>query len=594
MNRHLRVCLRTAVVLSVGLFIFAASAHAREAQASPQPKPPPAFETPLHAAALEGDAARVVLLIENGWDVNTVSPVRGDTPIFAALDNKRLEVVNTLLDRGADVNFVAQGRSTPLHHAAIWGNLDVIDRLLTMGADPARINDYSQLPLHYAVQRGNIEATKRLLVSPQLMDKTNTYHLTPLDNALELPKPDIALMLLNHGAHFADNPERTLDRISLCASKSWTEVIEVALRQTESQPELRQRLAERAYNDTFSAGNIPQLRRIGELVPSIASTKPISGLPRLLIAANFGYTEMIQLLLDQGADINEAALPSGWTPLHAAIMGSGDLNLLSLLLINGANPNAGDGLNRTPLHIAAHTGRAFLVGRLLQSGADATRADQLGNTPLHYAVYSGTVAAVRALLDAQVPQVPNLGGKRPYDLAVEAGSAELIAILEPVPVAAVQLPGNFEEILALAAPTEPADALPVLRAQWARSVNSGIPLIHVAAHAGARRAVAALVDGDRKAAELRDRAGFLALHYAAERADAELVRDLLRAGAPVDDQANVPKWTPLHFAANAGQAEAVRVLLENDADKSLRDGLGRTPADLAELQGFPLVAAQLR
>lgn len=591
--RRPRIRRLAAACATAGLLLFPAAVQAKEGHAAPLPKPPPASETPIHAAALEGDADRIVLLIENGWDVNTVSPVRGDTPLFAALEHKQAEATNVLLDRGADVNFSAIGKSTPLHHAAIWGNLEIIDRLLATGADPTRVDDVHHLPLHYAVERGYVEAAKRLLVSPELMDKSDTHDRTPLDHAVDLSRPDIALLLLHAGAHFADNPNRTLGRVGRCATKGWTEAIEIALRQTESQPELRRRIAERAYNDTFGAGNVPQLKRIGELVPGIASTKPASGLPRLFIAANFGHADMVALLLEQGADVNEAAQPSGWTPLHGAVIDYGDLNLVTLLLNEGANPNAVDGLDRTPLHTAAIAGRPYIIAQLLKFGADAARADYLGNTPLHYAAHVGAVAAVRTLLDAKAPQVANTSGKRPFDFATEAGHNDLVSILEPAPVVLLPLPENFDEISALAAPKNPPEALADLREQWAEAARRGVPLIHLAAQSGARSAVEKLLKSDGAAAA-RDPGGFLALHYAAEGTARELLRDLLAAGAPVNDQANPPKWTPLHFAASAGRAEAVQILLENGADKSLRDGLGRSPADLAELQGYPPIAALLR
>src|SRR5690606_37010643 len=112
----------------------------------------------------------------NGWDVNTVSPVRSDIPLIAALEKKHFDVANLLLDRGADVNFAARGKSTPLHHAAIAGNTAIIERLLKLGADPTRVDDAHHLPLHYAVERGNADAAKLLLVPHDLMDQPDTHN----------------------------------------------------------------------------------------------------------------------------------------------------------------------------------------------------------------------------------------------------------------------------------------------------------------------------------------------------------------------------------------------------------------------------------
>ncbi len=60
--------------------------------------------------------------------------------------------------------------------------------------------------------------------------------------------------------------------------------------------------------------------------------------------------------------------------------------------------------------------------------------------------------------------------------------------------------------------------------------------------------------------------GMTALHWAAERADAALVRILLEAGAAVDAVTRIGDYTPLHLAAKAGSADAVEALLEAGGD----------------------------
>jgi len=569
--------------------------HAKEGHATPLPKPPPKFETPIHAAVVEGDLLRVQQLLDNGWDVNTVSPVRGDIPLVAAIEFKQFAIADLLLDRGANVKFAGVGKSTPLHLAAIASNPAMVERLLKMGADPTRVDDSRHLPVHYAVKRANPETVKLLLVSPDLMDQQDTHERTPLDHAIDLRDPEIALLLLEAGAHFADNPDRTLDRVSRCAAKGWTETIEIALKQTKAQPDLHQRIAERAYNDTFASGNVPQLKRIAELVPGIASTKPTSGLPRLFIAANFGHYDMVSLLINQGAPVNEAALPSGWTPLHGTVVDRNDPKLINLLLKSGAEPNAADGLGRTPLHIAAIAGRVNIIPILVRAGADTARADQFGNTPLHYAVSAGKLATVQALINAESPQLPNGDGHLPHDIATQVGRQDLAALLKSPPPAAVPpLPDDFDELTALAVPAGTPDALVQLREHWAKAIRQGTPPVHLAAQSGNREAVQRALADSPGGATQRDPSGLLALHVAAEGPTAEILSDLIAAGAPVNDNENLAGWTPLHFAAAAGRPAIIQALLDKGADPALRDSLGRTPVEVAELLNHAPAATQLR
>jgi ankyrin repeat protein len=62
---------------------------------------------------------------------------------------------------------------------------------------------------------------------------------------------------------------------------------------------------------------------------------PIVGSRPLILAAAKGHQEMVELLLDRGAQVN-AADYTGWTPLHAAIYG-GHAEVVQLLLDRGAD-----------------------------------------------------------------------------------------------------------------------------------------------------------------------------------------------------------------------------------------------------------------
>jgi uncharacterized protein len=78
-----------------------------------------------------------------------------------------------------------------------------------------------------------------------------------------------------------------------------------------------------------------------------------------------------------------------------------------------------------------------------------------------------------------------------------------------------------------------------------------------------------------------DGAGFAALHYAANKSHAEVVKVLIDAGADLKAQSNKVGWTPLHFAATEGKSlDAAIALLYAGADATLTDSMGRTPFDM--------------
>jgi ankyrin repeat protein len=150
----------------------------------------------------------------------------------------------------------------------------------------------------------------------------------------------------------------------------------------------------------------------------------------LFIAADLDEVPLAELLIEQGADVHEKVLISEWTALHAAAQNA-SLRMINVLLTAGADPNARDGLARTPLHLAAFAAKPLAVGRLITAGADPKALDSLGNSPLHYAAMAGSSATVRALVEAGSPQTPNVKGQTPFDIAVEGGFRPLQSLLTP-------------------------------------------------------------------------------------------------------------------------------------------------------------------
>ena len=88
--------------------------------------------------------------------------------------------------------------------------------------------------------------------------------------------------------------------------------------------------------------------------------------------------------------------------------------------------------------------------------------------------------------------------------------------------------------------------------------------------------------------------GMTALHWAAERGDAELADVLLYAGARVDAGTRIGHYTPLHLASRGAGATVVEVLLDAGSDPNASTtNSGATPLHLAAATGDPAVVAVL-
>lgn len=100
------------------------------------------------AGAFLSDAAVARRLLELGAPVNRVSE-NGFTPlIYLARGDKgsRLDLMQLLLDFGADVDAIGPHGRTALHYAAAAGNADMVALLLANGADSAAVDVHGDTP----------------------------------------------------------------------------------------------------------------------------------------------------------------------------------------------------------------------------------------------------------------------------------------------------------------------------------------------------------------------------------------------------------------------------------------------------------------
>ncbi|GFV15639.1 ankyrin-3 [Trichonephila clavipes] len=118
-------------------------------------------------------------------------------------------------------------------------------------------------------------------------------------------------------------------------------------------------------------------------------------------AVNDGCKEMVEFLLENGADINAKTEASGETPLYIAVK-KRNIEIIELLIEKGANVNAGDKGKNTPLH---YTGDIRIARLLVANGANVNAKNKsdppysTGSTPLHGAANAGNKDIAEFLID---------------------------------------------------------------------------------------------------------------------------------------------------------------------------------------------------
>ena len=88
----------------------------------------------------------------------------------------------------------------------------------------------------------------------------------------------------------------------------------------------------------------------------------------LHIAARYGYKEIVELLISEGADVN-AKDENSWTPLHFAAR-HGHKEVVELLIAKGADVNAKNNFEDTPLDVARTEAADLLLKHGGMSGWD--------------------------------------------------------------------------------------------------------------------------------------------------------------------------------------------------------------------------------
>ncbi len=155
--------------------------------------------------------------------------------------------------------------------------------------------------------------------------------------------------------------------------------------------------------DVFESAAFGDLDRLSELFaehPELVDATSGDGFTPLHLAAFFGQTDAVRLLLARGAAADVRG--QGWmtgTPLSAAAAGA-HTEIVRLLLETGADPNVQQAQGHTPLHAAAQNADVEGVRALLDAGADPTIANDAGATAVSLAQASGDLVTLQLLHDA--------------------------------------------------------------------------------------------------------------------------------------------------------------------------------------------------
>jgi ankyrin len=328
---------------------------------------------PLVEAAKKADVESVRRLLQGKVDVNAAEP-DGTTALHWASYRDDLTTAQMLIRSGANVNAANDLGATPIWTASVNGSAAMVQLLLESGANANASLLRGETAVMAAARTGNATVVEQLLARGANANAKAARGQTALMWAVAQKHPAAVKVLLSHGADIH------------ARSDSWSQVEAVS---PHGHLDYNRAIPYGSNTPLMFAARVGDLDSAKLLVEAGANVNDVDawGVSVVVLAAHSGFLDLVEFLLDKGADPNAAG--AGFTALHEAIMRR-DEKLVRTLLAHGANPSlplrdwtptrrqASDFhfepelVGATPFWLAARYTQPAVMRLLVERGADPT------------------------------------------------------------------------------------------------------------------------------------------------------------------------------------------------------------------------------
>jgi len=559
----------------------------------------------LHQVARDGNIEQLDFVLSSTFWLNKLNELdeKENSALHYAARYSHLETVKKLVaTKQAVVDVEGSDGMTPLHYASRYGKnitersvsgrtetdhdegVQVIEALVQAGADLNKQDVWSLSPLHHASMRGNIRVveflTKQSGVQVDIQDKQES---TPLHLAATYGNSEVARILLEAGADCKMLDYQHQNALHRAAKEGKIKVVEIIMNHLDGA----------------------DIKDVMKQMDDEKSTP-------LILAVQAGNFEAVRIFMEKGGSAKyvDQANDKGECPLHSATR-SGDKKTVEILHKYGARINRNNLNNETPLHLAAENAKELeddleddesteIVRFLVDNGARINQQNRAGISPIMIAACKGNVNVVKYLSsrDADLEYKDRNDQTIIHLAAKNDQSAVIHALLEKNDDAHYLVNENdqFDNTpLHLACQFGFLETVKVLLKYDAdidnKNEDEQTPF-HLAAKHGHVDVVQCLVEANRSAIFHKDEDDNTALHLAATEKMTYTVDALLSEGASVFEK-NDNNWTPLDCAAASGAYKCAELLIENGSPLDPMDRKMTTPLHLTAIHGHAQVAQLL-
>nr|XP_008191477.1 PREDICTED: transient receptor potential cation channel subfamily A member 1 isoform X2 [Tribolium castaneum] len=449
----------------------------------------------------------------------SIKDSRGRTAAHQAAAKNRITILQFILSQGGDLNNQDNAGNTPLHVAVEHESLDAVDFLLQAGVKTNILNDKKQAAIHLVTELNKVSVLEVMGKHKDKIDilQGGEHGRTALHIAAIYDHEECARILISV---FDACPRRPCNNgyypIHEAAKNASSKTLEIFLQWGESRGCTREEMI--SFYD--SEGNVPLHSAVHggdikavelclrsgakistqqhdlstpvhlacaqgatDIVKLMFKMQPEEKLPCLAscdvqkmtplhCAAMFDHPEIVEFLINEGADINPmdkekrsplllAALRGGWRTVHVLIRLGADINVkdvnrrnvLHLVVMNGGRLeqfasevskaksqtsllqllNEKDINGCSPLHYASREGHIRSLENLIRLGATINLKNNNNESPLHFAARYGRYNTVRQLLDSEkgtfIINESDGEGLTPLHIASKQGHTRVVQLL---------------------------------------------------------------------------------------------------------------------------------------------------------------------
>lgn len=392
----------------------------------------PDEHTPLFEACKQNHAEMVELLLNRGANILARNS-RNDTVMCQVGWHGHTRIGEILLDHGADIDAVNDFRYSALHECCDHGHVEMALMLLRRGARFDMFNKWNNAPIHQACRSGHIKIVRKLLESGDDVNRRDSHiDATPIGEASQHGHADIVQLLLSRGAEpnqrsFTDGHHQT--PLMRAAAEGHTAIVDLLLNHNPAHIEAQDEMGATALLYAVTNGRIETTKQLVSRKPNLEVRDRNIQYTPLHFASQACNANIVHILLEAGANPNVRE-SHRWTPIHEAAA-RGQLEIVQDLLRYGADPDPLQEHMWSPLRLALRDNRVEVASFLLRTeGVDIDSQDHIGETPLHQASERGFLAIVQELIQrgASVDR-PSHAGLTALHFAARGGRPEVAKYL---------------------------------------------------------------------------------------------------------------------------------------------------------------------